>query len=92
VRSAKGSSQRWTDPDDAPELTDDILARAEIRRGDEVLRRAQGTLTRRGRPPLEHPKQPVTLRLDHDLVERLRASGPGWQSRVNDILRKAIGG
>ena len=32
----------------------------------------------------------VSLRLERDVVERLRASGPGWQSRVNDMLRKAV--
>ena len=32
----------------------------------------------------------VSLRLERDVVERLRASGPGWQSRANDMLRKAV--
>jgi uncharacterized protein (DUF4415 family) len=32
----------------------------------------------------------VSLRLEREVVERLRASGPGWQSRVNDMLRKAV--
>jgi uncharacterized protein (DUF4415 family) len=30
------------------------------------------------------------LRLDRDVVDALRASGEGWQSRAGDILRKAI--
>jgi uncharacterized protein (DUF4415 family) len=34
-------------------------------------------------------KQNVTLRLDPDVVEHYRASGPGWQTRINDILRAA---
>jgi uncharacterized protein (DUF4415 family) len=34
-------------------------------------------------------KQQVTLRLDKDVVERFRATGAGWQSRINDALRKA---
>lgn len=91
ARSAKGSRRAWADPDDAPELSEDVLARAAIKRGDEVLRPAQGTLTRRGRPRSENPKQQVTIRLDRDVLERLRASGSGWQSRINDILRKAVG-
>lgn len=45
----------------------------------------------RGRPALENPKKQVTLRLDSDVVARFRAGGPGWQSRINDILRKAAG-
>lgn len=78
------------DPDDAPELTDDFFERAELREGETIVRPAQGTLTRRGRPRLVNPKQQVTIRLDRDVVEKLRASGAGWQSRVNEILRKAV--
>jgi len=82
----------WTDSDDAPELSDDFFERAELKDGDRVLRPADGTLTRRGRPKLENPKRQVTIRLDSDLIDRLRQSGPGWQSRVNEILRKAVAG
>ena len=32
----------------------------------------------------------VSLRLEREVVDRLRASGPGWQSRANDMLRKAV--
>lgn len=46
---------------------------------------------RRGRPPVETPKRQVTLRLDSDLVEHFKASGKGWQSRMNAALRKASG-
>ena len=91
TKSTKDSRSAWVDPDDAPELTDDFFERAEVRDGDRVIRPAQGTLTRRGRPRLENPKQQVTIRLDRDVVEKLRASGAGWQSRVNEILRKAVG-
>ena len=51
----------------------------------ESIRRA------RGRPALENPKKQVTLRLDSEVVAKYRASGRGWQSRINDILRKAVG-
>lgn len=81
----------WTDPDDAVESSHEVLARAELRDGDQILRPASGTLTKRGRPPLDNPKRQVTLRLDSDLLARLRATGPGWQSRINDLLRKAVG-
>jgi uncharacterized protein (DUF4415 family) len=30
------------------------------------------------------------LRLEREVVERLRASGRGWQRRANDMLRKAV--
>ncbi|WP_338413806.1 BrnA antitoxin family protein [uncultured Sphaerotilus sp.] len=32
----------------------------------------------------------MTLRLDADLVARFRASGPGWQTRINAVLREAL--
>jgi uncharacterized protein (DUF4415 family) len=46
---------------------------------------------RRGeRGPQKAPtKKQVTLRLDKDVVERFRATGPGWQVRINEALRKA---
>lgn len=42
----------------------------------------------RGRPPKEAPKVAVKLRLDPDVVAVLRATGAGWQTRVNAILRE----
>lgn len=72
----------WVDPDDAPELTDAFFANAEIRDGARLVRRA------RGRPRLPDAKRQVTIRLDPDLLDRLRATGPGWQTRLNDALRE----
>jgi len=43
-----------------------------------------------GRPVKEHKKINQTLRLDADVVEAFRRSGPGWQSRINDLLRAAM--
>jgi uncharacterized protein (DUF4415 family) len=48
-------------------------------------------LKRVGRPPASVTKMPVTLRLDREVVARFRASGDGWQTRMNDALRKAVG-
>ena len=44
---------------------------------------------RRGRPPLDRPKVSTTIRLDADVIEKFRATGPGWQSRINAILKAA---
>jgi uncharacterized protein (DUF4415 family) len=68
--------------EDIPELTDEELARADLHEG--------GKLIRRGRPPSETRKQPVKIRLDPDLVAALRASGPGWQTRINELLRDVL--
>jgi len=67
-----------------------MFDRAAIYEGGKLIRPATGTLTRRGRPKLANPKRQVTLRLDGDLLDRLRESGPGWQGRINDILRNAV--
>ena len=46
--------------------------------------------SRIGRPRKASPKKAVSIRLDADIVERLQADGPGWQTRVNDILRREV--
>ena len=91
TESRKDTGSNWVDPDDAPEWSDEVFQRAEVRDGDRVVRPASGTLTKRGRPKLESPKRQITLRLDGDLIDRLRETGPGWQRRINEILRKAVG-
>jgi uncharacterized protein (DUF4415 family) len=86
------SAPEWVDPDDAREWTDDQLSRTEYAIGGKVVREAQGTLTRRrGRPKLASPKEQISVRLDSDVLAALRASGPGWQARLNQVLRKALG-
>ena len=47
-------------------------------------------VVRRGRPPKADRKQTTTLRLDPDLLEHFRKDGPGWQTRINETLRRAV--
>ena len=35
-------------------------------------------------------KVQATLRIDRDVIEYLRGTGPGWQTRINDTLRRAV--
>jgi uncharacterized protein (DUF4415 family) len=85
-----------TDEDgEVRELTDADFA--EMRPAYEVLpselvalmrehRRRQGE-----RGPQKAPtKKLVSIRLDQDVLERAKADGPGWQTRINDILREAL--
>lgn len=44
----------------------------------------------RGRPHADQPKISTSIRLDADLLDALRATGRGWQSTVNSILREKI--
>ena len=70
----------WIDPDDAPELTDAFFEQADEYVGD--------TLVRRGRPKAASPKQALTIRYDADVVAAFKATGKGWQTRMNDALRQ----
>lgn len=45
---------------------------------------------RRGRPLGSGSKVQVTMRLDIDVVEKLKATGAGWQTRANDALRNWV--
>ena len=47
-------------------------------------------LRRPGRPKVEQPKVPVTMRVDADVLAAIKASGAGWQTRVNAVLREAV--
>jgi uncharacterized protein (DUF4415 family) len=94
TRKAAASPPAWDDPnsrdEDTPAWTDDQLDRAELAVGGKVVRPANGTLTRPGRPPLgDAAKQQVTLRLDPDVLAKFREGGPGWQGRINAALRAA---
>lgn len=74
----------WADPDDAPELTAEHFERADIYEGEKLIRR--------GRPPTGNAKRLVSLRIDQDVLQRLRELGPGWQTQANDVLRAFVEG
>ena len=57
-----------------PELSDDMLSRAKLNKG--------------GRPLSAKPRKPISLRLPADVIERWRATGPGWQTRMAERLNK----
>ncbi len=84
MRAKKNHSSGWIDPNDAPTLAAERLRDAELFEGGTLIRRGPG------RPRLASPKEAVHLRLDSELVAKLRESGPGWQTRVNGILRAAL--
>ncbi|APR03273.1 MULTISPECIES: BrnA antitoxin family protein [Thauera] len=69
----------WIDPDDAPELTDEFFEQADEYVGDKRVRR--------GRPKAGSPKLALTVRYDAEVVEAFRATGKGWQTRMNAALK-----
>ena len=60
--------------DELPELTDDMLARGKVNKG--------------GRPRSENPRKLISLRLPEDVINRWRATGPGWQTRMAEKLAR----
>lgn len=75
--------------DENPEWTEETTARARPAsdvHGHEVA--AMLVKRPRGRPAGSDKSQ-ITLRLDRDVIARFKAGGPGWQSRMNEALRKA---
>ena len=80
----KGSGKkRWIDPDDAPELTREFFRSGDVYKGEKLLRR--------GRPPTGlRSKEAVKLRISPEVLEHYRSGGPGWQTRINATLERAV--
>ena len=77
------------DPD-TRELDDAWFARA---RPASVVEPDLVERVRRGRGRQKTPtKEQITIRLDTDITAHFRAGGPGWQTRLNDALRRAVFG
>jgi uncharacterized protein (DUF4415 family) len=60
--------------EDLPELTDEMFARGVVNRG--------------GRPRAANPKKLISIRLTEDVIQRWRATGPGWQTRMAEKLSR----
>jgi len=59
-----------------PQLTDDMLARGTVKRG--------------GRPVATNPRKQVTIRLPETVLAAWKATGPGWQTRMAELLSKRV--
>lgn len=79
---SKGSRRTWRDPDDAPEITDKWITEADLYRGKKLVRR--------GRPAGSGQKTQTTLRISKDVLEFFRATGPGWQTRMDNALKRYV--
>jgi uncharacterized protein (DUF4415 family) len=87
----RGFKRVWHDPDDAPAWSEAQFARAELAVAGKVLQPAQGTLTRRrGRPKKPDAKLHIHIRLSPQVLGYLRATGPGWQTRIDNVLRQWV--
>ncbi|WP_448952147.1 BrnA antitoxin family protein [Labrys neptuniae] len=93
VPNSSFTKEDWDEVSDNPTWTEEDFAKAKPAR--EVLPAAMmNALAKRRRGQRGAQKAPtkalVSLRLDQDIIDRFKAEGPGWQSRINEALRKAL--
>lgn len=92
AKSGSSASKAASQPDDAnPEWLAEDFQHA--RSAADVLPEIMGkehahALLTRGRPKSRNPKVALTIRYDAEIVESFRATGPGWQTRMNAALRE----
>ena len=67
--------------DEAPEITDEWISGADLYKGKKLVRR--------GRPKLANPRKLLSLRLPPEVIASWKASGPGWQTRMAQVIEKA---
>jgi len=79
---SKRSRRTWRDPDDAPGITAEWVATADLYEGQRLVRR--------GRPVGSGRKTQTTVRISNEVLEFFRASGPGWQTRMDAALKKYV--
>jgi uncharacterized protein (DUF4415 family) len=68
--------------EEIPELTREWFEKADHYRG--------GKLIKRGRPVSDRSKKLVSLRLSPEVIDHFKGGGPGWQTRINDTLLRAV--
>ena len=64
----------YSEYEDLPALADEMLARSTVNKG--------------GRPVSANPRKLISLRLPVDVIERWKATGSGWQTRMAERLSK----
>ena len=79
LKEFESGAAEWIDPDDAPEITDEWLATARWEIGGRPVE-----------PPRRRGTVEIRLDIDADIAALLRTSEPGWETRVNEVLRRAV--
>jgi uncharacterized protein (DUF4415 family) len=75
------------DYDPMPELTDEQIKR--LRPAAEFFAEWGIPMPApRGRPKTAQTKAPLTMRVDAEALDYFKSTGPGWQTRINDLLVK----
>lgn len=88
----KNTSQVWLDSDDAPELTEEFFEKATLSVGNKIVSKEEfkkaAKTALRGRPPIDAPRKAINIRLSQDILDTFKATGKGWQTRVNEALHE----
>lgn len=88
---SQDTASAWIDPDDAPELTDEFFDKGSWKIGAQAVSLDEARAAhaaRRGRPAGGANKISTTIRFDADVLDAFRATGDGWQTRINDALKE----
>src|SRR6218665_2150906 len=85
----------WVDPDDAPELGDELFEKGAWKMGERVVTKQQAQTAiaqtmRRARPLAQVKRPMLSIRVDPDVLEKLRSRGKGWQTRHHAALSAAV--
>lgn len=89
---SQNSPKPWVDPDDAPELTQDFFEQGEWKIGEQPVSAQEGAVAlrralSRGSPKAQGTKQALTVSYDAEVIDAFKATGIGWQTRMNDALK-----
>ena len=76
----KGSG-RTSSKDEAPLITDSWIEEADLHLGQKTVRR--------GRPRVANPRRLLSLRLPPEVIASWKATGPGWQTRMAEVLERS---
>ena len=91
IAKKRNTPGTWVDPDDAPEMTDADFASGVWQIGDKIVSREEAQVAikkaLRGRPAGTGTKKSTTVRFDNDILAAFKATGRGWQTRLNAALR-----
>jgi uncharacterized protein (DUF4415 family) len=81
--------------EEIPELTDEFFDKGKYAIGMKPVSREEGRAAmaaalRPGRPRAENPKRAVNIRLSPEVLDAFRATGRGWQTRIDEVLREWV--
>lgn len=75
--------------DENPEWTDEMFSQATSFEKSDLPDPIKSVI-RKGRPKSDNPKTPVSIRLSSEVVKYFKATGKGWQTRMDEVLQSYV--